>query len=189
MPQSTVSGIRETSARTAFCSILTALGVCLMLTGGLIPIFTYCSPLAAGALLIPVLAEYGKSSAWRVYTATALISLLLGADKEAAFFYLFLGYYPVVKALFDRISSKPARLLAKLGFFAASVAVMYVFLYFLLRLDTLREELASSEALVNAAFFVLLAVTMMVYDTLLARLSVLYVRRLRPRLKFLKKNR
>ena len=189
MPKSAVSGIREASARVSFCGILTALGTCLMLTGGLIPLFTYFSPLAAGALLIPVLAEYGKRPAWTVYAATSLLSLLLGADKEAAFFYLFLGYYPIVKSLFDRAKSKFARLFIKLGFFAAAVGALYSFLYFLLRLDTLREELASAEALVNAAFFVLLSVTMLVYDALLLRLFVLYAYKLRPRLTFLKKNR
>ena len=56
----------------AFCSLMAALGAVLMLTGGLIPVMTYCSPLMAGVLLIPVLREFGKKWAWLVWLVTAL---------------------------------------------------------------------------------------------------------------------
>ena len=82
---------RKESSKIAFCGLMVALSVVLMLTGGLIPIATYCAPMAAGLLLLPILLEYGKKASWTAYAAVSLISLLLGADKEAAFFYLFLG--------------------------------------------------------------------------------------------------
>ena len=70
----------------AFCGLLTALSVTLMLAGGMVPIATYCVPMAAGLLLLPILIEFGKKTAWTTFAAVALIALLLGIDKEASFF-------------------------------------------------------------------------------------------------------
>ena len=70
----------------AFCSLMAALGAVMMLTGGLVPVMTYCSPLLAGVLLIPVLREHGRKWAWLVWIVTAALSMILSADKEAAFF-------------------------------------------------------------------------------------------------------
>lgn len=44
------------SVTMAFCGMAAALSVVILLTGGLIPVMTYVSPLAAGILLLPVLA-------------------------------------------------------------------------------------------------------------------------------------
>ena len=68
------------SFRVAFCSLMAALGVVLMMTGGLIPVMTYCSPLLAGVLLIPVMRECGVRWAWMVWIVTAALSLILSAD-------------------------------------------------------------------------------------------------------------
>ena len=62
----------------AFCSLMAALGTVLMLTGGLVPVMTYCSPLLAGVLLIPVMREHGNNWAWLVWLVTAAVILSLG---------------------------------------------------------------------------------------------------------------
>ena len=89
-----------------------------MLTGGLVPIATYCAPMLSGVLLLPILLEYGrKDRVDGVYLATALIVLTLGVDKEAAFFYIFLGYYPIIKWSIDKLHQKPMRVILKLLLF------------------------------------------------------------------------
>ena len=47
------------SRQIALCGMLNALAVVLLSFGGLIPIATYCAPLLAMAVLLPVLEEYG----------------------------------------------------------------------------------------------------------------------------------
>ena len=54
------------SRKIAFCAMIAALGSVVMLSGGLIPVFTYCSPLIASILLISVLEEYSAAEAWMV---------------------------------------------------------------------------------------------------------------------------
>lgn len=175
------------SARViALCGVLTGLGVAVMLTGGLIPVMIYCSPLIAGLLLIPVLHEYGSGRAWMVWGATAILALILCADKEAAFFYLFLGYYPILKRHMDRIRGKAGRLLLKPMFFAAALAFMYGLLYFVLGLESVVNDLNTASAIVNAVVYLGLVAAMMIFDLAIENMTKLYVRRLRPRLPFLK---
>ena len=175
------------SFRIAFCSLMAALGAVLMMTGGLIPVMTYCSPLLAGVLLIPVMRECGVKWAWLVWLVTAALSLILSADKEAAFFYLFLGYYPILKRSLDRIRPKPLGFLCKLLFFAAAIGLMYGLIWYMFRLDIGMEELEELGRIAGIAFLVLLAASMMIYDLALCNLAVLYEYRLRPRLPGLKK--
>lgn len=166
----------------AFCSLMAALGAVMMLTGGLVPVMTYCSPLLAGVLLIPVLREHGNKWAWLVWIVTAALSMILSADKEAAFFYLFLGCYPILKRSFDRIKPKILALGAKLLYFALALGAMYGLICFVFRLDIGMEELEGLGKLAGIAFYVLLVICMLIYDLALRNLAILYEYRLRPKL-------
>ena len=97
---------RNTAYRTSFCALMAALGAAFMLTGNLIPVLTYVSPMLAGMTLIPVLYEFGKKSAWMTWAVTAALAMMLCADREEAFFYLFTGFYPIIKPDLDRIVSE-----------------------------------------------------------------------------------
>lgn len=177
---------RQRSSMMAFCGMMVALATVMMFTGGLIPVLTYCAPMIAGVILLPVLLEYGKKAAWTAYAAVALITLFVGIDKEAAFFFLFLGYYPIVKWDIDRIKRKPLRVLLKLLVFNVSIAAMYAILGFLLHMDAMVAEFSQMGAALLAVFVVLMNVCMFMYDKLLTPLVLLYAKRLRPKLRFLR---
>ena len=170
------------STRMALSGMLVALSVVLMLTGGLIPVMTYVSPLLAGLLLLPLLLEFGAATAWTAWGAAALVVLLLGIDREAAFFYLFFGYYPIIKWRLDKLRGKGLRLLCKSALFAVSAGVMYALLAFVIRLDAVLADFGEMGVWMTAAFFALLVVCMLLYDRLLFPLLMLYDTKLRPRL-------
>ena len=174
------------SFKLAFCSLMAALGTGLMMTGGLIPVLTYCSPLLAGVLLIPVLREYGRRWALLVWAVTALLCLMLCTDKEAAFFYLFLGYYPVLKTLLERVKPRGLALFCKLLFFAVSIGGMYALIALVFQLDVGLEELEELGRWAGIVFYVLLTGAMLIYDSALRSLAILYEYRLRPRIKRMK---
>ena len=179
---------RETSAMIALCGMMTALSVVLMLAGGVMLIATYAAPLLASALLLPPMLEYGRKAGWTCWLATGLLALILGLDKEAAFFYLFIGWWPLVKwQLEKRVPGKGVRLAVKLAVFLAAVCLMYAFLGFVLHLDAIVGEFAEMGRWMTAAFFVMMTLCLLLYDRLLMPLVLLYARRLRPRLKFLRK--
>ena len=157
----------------ALCALFAALGVAVMMAAGLIPILTYCSPLIASLFLIPILREFGKGQAWMTWGVTAALSGILCADKEAAFFYIFLGCYPILKPYFDKLG-KPGWL-AKLLYFAAALAAMYGLILFVFGLDI---EIEGTGFMV--ALYIALVAVMLLFDFVLKRMTLLYERRIRP---------
>ena len=104
-----------TAFRLSLSALMAALGTVLMLSSNLIPVLTYVAPMLASLTLIPILSEFGKKYAWMTWAVTALLALLLCADREAAFFYLFIGWYPILKPALDRISSRMASAIRRAG--------------------------------------------------------------------------
>lgn len=176
---------RNTALTVTFCGMMAALGVVLMLFGSVLAVLTYAAPLLASLCLIPVLHEFGKGRAALCYIASAVLSALLCPDKELAFFYVALGYYPIIRPLFLRIPSKALRFLAKLAFFAVVTGALYAFLYFVLRLDAVMKDLGEAGTVMNVVFFAGLTLCLLIYDMGLAVIDLLYIRRIRPKLKFL----
>lgn len=177
---------RTQTMRVAFCGMMCALSVVLMLMGGLIPVMLYIAPLAAGLLLLPVLVEYGRTAAWLTWLATALCVLMLGVDKEAAFFYLFVGYYPILKWDIDRkITRKGLRIAVKLLLFTLSAGLMYLLLSLIFPAQSLMTEFGQGWLWMSLLLLVLMDFSLLMYDRALVPMVVLYDRRLRQKLKFL----
>lgn len=63
---------------------------------------------------------------------------------------------------------------------------MYAVLGFLLHMDAVVAEFTDMGALLLIAFAVMLNLCMLLYDKLLVPLMVIYVHRLRPKLRFLR---
>ena len=161
---------------------MAALSVALLSLTGVIPVLTYAAPLYVSFLLIPVLVETGTGGAISVWLVTCILTFLLSPDKEAVAFYVFLGYYPVIKPAFDRIPVKGLRIPAKLAFFLVSIGAMYLLLIYLFRLESVIADFRAALWLnIGACFF--LAGIMMLVDVLIGRLQILYVKKLRPKLK------
>lgn len=178
------AGFRARSSKVAFCGLMAALSVTLMLLGGLIPLATYISPLISGALLIPVMKEYGRRSALLCWLTVTILILLFGPDREAACMYLFVGYYPLLKPVFYKIQQKPLRILAKLVYFAAAVALMYTVLCWVFVEEAVLASFRESAPALNYVFFGMMVLCLLLYDAALGFFALWYTRRLRPRLKF-----
>lgn len=174
--------MREKSRAMAICGMMTALGVAVMLMGGVIPLATFCCPALAGLVLLPVMAEAGRKLAMGAYVAIAALALMLCPDKEAALLFAFLGYYPVVKFRMDRIRPGVLRLAAKLAVFNAAAGATLVTAAYVLGMQAILAEYAAMGAAGLAAFVVLTNVTMILYDRLLLVMLVVYVKKLRPML-------
>ena len=166
---------------------MAALGAVIMLVGGVLALLTYASPLFASACLIPVLMEFGASRAWLCYIASAVLICLLSPDKELAFFYVFLGYYPIIRPCFLRIPGRVLRAAVKLAYFAAVTALLYVFLYYVLKLEAVTQELGSAGVWMNVLFFAGMTFCLLIYDLVVGYAERFYTLKLRPKLRFLGK--
>ena len=165
----------------ALCALLAAFGAVIMMSAGVVPILTYCSPLAAGLLLIFVLREFGAKQAWMTWAVTAALSLILCADREAAFFYVFMGCYPMVREMLDRIGPKMLRLLAKICFISAMLALMYALLIFVLRMDALKEEMKCMGTALTVGFFACMLAVMLLYDRAILAIQKILLKRRRKK--------
>lgn len=128
---------RTSAGEVALGGVLAALAVVIMCLGGLVPVMTYVCPLILALMLEVVRLTCGNRIAWAWYGAVAILGLLLGPDREAAFLFVFLGYYPIVKPKLDRL---PLSLLWKVLLFNAATAAAYGILLNLAGMDALRAE-------------------------------------------------
>ncbi len=171
---------RSKAFTVSFGALMVAAGTAVMLLGALIPVFTYCSPLLASLFLLPVTEICGRRNAVMVWAVTAVLALLIGADKEAAFFYVFFGWYPLAKQGIDRIEHRLPRIIVKILIFSAAAASMYALTCYVLGIEEIVESF-SSAAWVNGLFFAAVVLCMMLYDAALKRLAP-RVRRLTEKL-------
>ncbi|MBQ9263694.1 MAG: hypothetical protein IJ189_05720 [Clostridia bacterium] len=172
--------------QTAFCGMAAALSAVIMLLGGVIPVATYAVPMLCGLLILFVFLEFSSRAAWATYAAVSALVLILGFDKEAAFFYLLIiGYYPIVKWRIDLIPSRVRRLLIKALLFTGTFALMYALLFLLFPVEAVMQEFAEMGTALSIAFFFVYLFCMLLFDRLLIRFSLLYWNRLHPKMRFL----
>ena len=83
--------------------VLAALAVTILLLGGLIPVGTYVAPMLAALPLIVLLAELPRGLCVGWYAVVAILGVLLCPDKETAFVFVFLGWYPILRPRLERL--------------------------------------------------------------------------------------
>lgn len=172
------------SRKTAFCGVLGAMSVTLLLVGNLLQIGTYAAPMVACFLLIPVQEEFGNRQALMLYLTVALLSLIGVPDKELTLFYdMVLGYYPVLKAVLDRLHSRVLRWGIKFLFFNLAVLVMYLLLLAVFAGPALRDEFATAGAAMLLLTLAVGNVSFVLCDFALDAVRLAYRLRLRPKLK------
>ncbi len=158
----------------ALGGVLGAFAVMIQYLGGFIPIATYLCPGIAILLCWVVVRRCGNRVAWAWYAAVAVLSLLLGPNKEAAGVFLALGYYPILK---PRLDKAKLGILGKLLVFNVSICAFYgVLIYF----TGLEAVIGESPELGNAMLVILLVmgnITFFLLDYLLTLLN----RRMRRR--------
>ena len=128
---------RNDTRKIALGGVLAAAAVVIMCLGGLIPIATYACPMLCCLTQLVVLRFCGKRIAWSWFAVVAVLSLLLGPDKEAAMVFLALGYYPLIKPTLEKCKF---RIFWKFLFFNLSILAAYAVMIWLLGMDELAAE-------------------------------------------------
>ncbi len=157
---------RNAAKEIALGGMLAALAVIIMCMGGLIPAATFVCPMLCCIMTQLVLQLCGRRIAWAWYGAVALLSVLMGPDKEAAAVFVFLGFYPIIKPWMDK---QRLAILWKLVFFNAVILAMYSLLIHLLGMAELAGEYKELGAAMTALTLVLGNVTFFLLDRLLGR--------------------
>ncbi len=175
-----VADMKKKTVNITLCGITSALIMSIMLAS-YFPFLTISIPAVAGVIIIMPLIEAGKLYAFATYIVTAVLSILF-AEKEAAFLYVFLfGYYPILKAVIEKIGILVLEYLLKFVVFNGSVSVVYLFLAGIFGIDL--EGFGDFGKYSVAIFYVVGNVVFYVYDMCIARLGAVYMYRLHPKVK------
>ena len=164
------------SREIALCGMMNALAVVLLSLGGMVPIATYCAPLLAMAVLLPVQEEYGNKLAITAWVSVSLLALMLTPDRETALVYVFFGWYPVVRPRIAALPSRLVRLAVKLIIANGTILLLYGLV---LQLMGLTADLLEGTFLLNAALLIMGNIVFLLLDLALARLTVLWHRKFR----------
>ena len=146
--------------KIALGGVLAALAVVIMCLGGMIPLATFICPMLCAIIQYMVLRFCGMKIAWTWFAAVAILSLLLGPDKEAALVFCLIGCYPNFKPLFEK---SKLSVLWKILFFNMSIALLYGLVMKLFGMDAVLAEyealgavgLIATLIMGNACFFLL----------------------------------
>lgn len=167
---------KSASRKLALCGILAALAVVLLLLGGFVPFAVYCCPMLAMLLLVPLMEECSVKLCICWYLAVSLLAMLLTPDKETAFVFVFLGWYPMARRPLGRLPKLP-RIIGKLLLFNAAVFAMYALMIFLFRMEAVAAEFRTTGLPVLILLLVLANILFLVLDVLLGRMTVYFHKR------------
>ncbi len=170
--------------RITFCAMMSALACAVMLTS-YFPYLTYAIPAMAGLFIMAAVIEIGKKWALLSYISSAVIVFLI-AEPEAKLMYIcFLGYYPILKAVIERLRKPVIEWILKVISFNAAVIIIYCLFAsaFGISFDDF-GVLGKYGAVITLGMG---NVVFVVYDIAVARMAMFYNFVIRPKIKkFLK---
>lgn len=149
--------------------MMAALAVVIMCLGGLIPVATFVCPMLCMVILQLVAKLCGSRIGWAWYGAVAILSLLMGPDKEAAAVFAFLGFYPLVKPKLDTCK---LGLLLKLLLFNGAIMLMYWVLIHLFGMAQIAAEYQELGMAMTVVMLVLGNVVFFLLDRILGRFRI-----------------
>lgn len=168
------------AARTALAGMLAALSVVVLFLGTATGVMDLTGICVASAFTAVAVVELGGAYPWLIWGVVSVLAFILLPDKSiAAAYMLFGGVYPMLKLYFERLG----RILewsAKLGYGGLVLGVLYVLSRFVFGIPQETGWLMIGLGVGYAVFFV-------VYDYALSVAMTMYMRRLRPKLTFLRK--
>lgn len=150
----------------AFGGMMAALAVVVMCLGGMIPFATYICPMICMLILQLVAQLCGRRIGWAWYGAVAILSLLMGPDKEGAAVFSFMGFYPLIKPKIDKL---PLRWLWKAIIFNGVTLLMYFLLIHLLGMAELAAEFQEAGTVLMILCLAMGNITFFLLDKILNR--------------------
>ena len=168
------------TAKITVCAVSAALAAALMLVS-YFPYLTYAIPAVAGLFMMIPLITADCKWAFCAYIVSAVI-VLFTAEPEAKFLYVFLlGYYPIVKALIERIKKPFVEWLIKILIYNAAIVIFYKTAAFVIGADfTDFGDLGKYGVYIFWAFS---NIVFVLYDIAVSRMAVLYIYRIHPQIK------
>ncbi|MBQ8203450.1 MAG: hypothetical protein IJZ75_04135 [Clostridia bacterium] len=166
-------------SKITLSAVCAALSAVFMLTG-YFPYLTYAIPAIAGLFIMIAYIEVGlKYSIGAYITSAALV--LITAEPETKILYICLfGFYPIVKALVERLNKIPIEWIIKLSVFNACIVVYYKLSVSLLGISY--EDMGVIGEYGIYILWIAANAVFVLYDIAVSRMSMFYMARLHPKI-------
>lgn len=162
----------KNSKKITLCGMVAALSVVVMLTS-YFPYLTYAIPALAGLFMIVPLIECGVSWAFGTYAVSAVITLITGELEAKILYVMLLGYYPILKALIEKINKQIVEWILKLICFNIIAVAFY---YITTLLFNISFDDFGAWGQYGALLFLLLCnVVFVIYDIGISRVASYYM--------------
>ena len=168
------------NAKITFCAVTSALAAVFMLLS-YFPYFTYAAPAVAGLLMIMIVIEVNVKWAFTAYAVSSVLVFLFAEPESRLMYICLFGYYPILKALIERINRVSVEWILKLAVFNAAVLLIYGVFSFIFDISV-----DDFSALGKYGAYIFLAVgnvAFVFYDIAISRMSMLYMARLHDKVK------
>ena len=176
-----MSGFKSLSHKIAYCGIICALSVMLMLVS-LIPGFTYALPAISGICIWTVSIFINYKWALLSFAASALLSVLMIPELEADIVFIaFFGYYPIVRDKLFSIKSSALRFLVKLVIFNVACIAAYKVLIVLIGIDRMLDGMEFMGDLAVYGFWGAANITFLCYELCLSQLTFMIDKWIKPK--------
>lgn len=168
----------KNNAKLTFSAVMSALAVIITVMA-YFPYLTYALPAMAGLAIMAVLIETDKKWALLTYFCSAILLFFIGEIESKVLYIAFFGYYPILKAVIERIRNNVFEWIIKLVLFNAVIIAVYSLFSGVFGMDS--EEFG---ILAKYGIYILLAganVVFVLYDICVSRMAMFYLYRLHPK--------
>lgn len=160
--------------------MMAALSTAVMLLS-FFPYFIYAIPAVAGLFIMVAVIEIDCKWAFGTYLVSAILVFLL-ADPESRLLYIFFfGYYPIAKALIERIKNPIIEWPIKAVIFNTSVLLVYF--VFAKMFGISMEEFGQWGKYGALALLGLGNIVFILYDIAVSRMAIFYFVVIQPKIK------
>ena len=170
----------KNTKKIAICGIISALSSVFMLAS-YFPYLTYAIPAIAGVFMMVPLIECGVLWALGTYVAGAVLVLIFGELEASVLFIVFFGYYPILKAIIERLKNLAIEWLIK--FFAFNFAAILGYFIISALFSISFSDFGILGRFGGFLFLALLNIVFVFYDIGLSRVASYYMLRLHNRVK------
>ncbi len=169
------------TSKITLCAITASLATVFMLLS-YFQYLTYAIPAVCGLFMMLPLIEVGALWACSSFAVSAVLSLLLAEPQAACLYVFFFGFYPIFKALIERINNVFLEWIIKIAFLNGIAAVI-AFFFSKLFFGESFTELLNTYGYYAIPVILLLQFVFAAYDIGISRVSVFYVTKIHPQIK------
>ncbi len=175
------NGKRKMSLVISLGGIISALCLLMMFFTAVFPSFSLAIPIFAGMLITIMAIEFSSSWAFITYATVSLLSFFITPSKESAiFFFLFFGYYPILKYILERFKSKLLTIVTKLVVFNIAIILIYYIVVRIFMIVDLLDEFSMLGSYIIPALLIFFNLTFLLYDKTLGTIVILYKKYFKP---------